>query len=29
VKLATDVRYWILALPMRDIRGTDVTHWKS
>jgi hypothetical protein len=24
---STDVRYWILALPMRDIRATDVTHW--
>jgi hypothetical protein len=29
VKLATDVRYWILALPIPDICGTDVTHWKS
>jgi hypothetical protein len=26
---ATDVMHWILALPMRDIRATDVTHWKS
>jgi hypothetical protein len=24
---STDVRYWILALPMRDICATDVTHW--
>jgi hypothetical protein len=21
---STDVRYWILALPMRDIRATDI-----
>jgi hypothetical protein len=24
---STDVKHWILALPMRDIRATDVTHW--